>query len=148
MPSVCALLPSVSEKARNSASTAINSAIFLLMPAACSTCSACSICSCALMIPLAIAFESWDHRTAWVRAQEGLSALYSGPRVRAAIGFEQSLGIDAGINLCGRERSVPKQFLDGAQVSPARQQMRREGVAQGVRRGAVGQSQHATQPLH
>src|SRR5512139_1982775 len=48
--SVCAPLPSVSEIARNSASTAISRAIFLFDPDACSACSACSMLSCALMI--------------------------------------------------------------------------------------------------
>ena len=47
MASVFALLPSVSDSARNSAKIAISSAIFLFDPAACSACSACSICSCA-----------------------------------------------------------------------------------------------------
>src|SRR6266508_3693321 len=46
MPSVCDALPSVSENARNSAKTAINSAICLLECAACWACSACSSCSC------------------------------------------------------------------------------------------------------
>src|SRR5216684_1527187 len=50
MDSVWAPLPSVSDSARNSAITAINSAIFLFSPEACSTCSACSMLSCALMI--------------------------------------------------------------------------------------------------
>src|SRR5271169_655349 len=47
--SVCAPLPSVSDSARNSAITAINSAIFLFSPDTCSACSACSMLSCALM---------------------------------------------------------------------------------------------------
>src|ERR1039458_197016 len=51
MAEVCALLPSVSENARNSASTEISSAIFLLECAACSACSACSRFSCALIAP-------------------------------------------------------------------------------------------------
>src|SRR3979409_1464960 len=49
--SVWAPLPSVSDSARNSAITAISSAIFLLEPEACSACSACSMLSCAPMIP-------------------------------------------------------------------------------------------------
>ena len=51
MDSVWAPLPSVSDSARNSAITAISSAIFLFSPEACSACSACSMLSCALMIP-------------------------------------------------------------------------------------------------
>src|SRR5258708_8483778 len=50
MDSVWAPLPSVSDSARNSAITAIDSAIFLFSPEACSACSACSMLSCALMI--------------------------------------------------------------------------------------------------
>src|SRR3954452_24013433 len=50
MDSVCAPLPSVSESARQSAITAISSAIFLFLPVACSAVSACSMLSCALMI--------------------------------------------------------------------------------------------------
>src|SRR6476660_2126984 len=50
MDSVWAPLPSVSDSARHSAITAINSAIFLFSPAACSVCSACSMLSWALMI--------------------------------------------------------------------------------------------------
>ncbi|MGY4484186.1 hypothetical protein ACVWWR_003377 [Bradyrhizobium sp. LM3.2] len=49
--SVWAPLPSVSEIARNSASTAIRRAIFLFEPDACSACSACSMLSCALISP-------------------------------------------------------------------------------------------------
>src|SRR6202163_5109629 len=51
MDSVWAPLPSVSDSARNSAITAISSAIFLFSPAACSVCSACSMLSWALMVP-------------------------------------------------------------------------------------------------
>src|SRR5258708_39646300 len=50
MDSVWAPLPSVSDSARNNAITAINNAMFLLEPEACSACSACSMLSCALMI--------------------------------------------------------------------------------------------------
>src|SRR5450756_2787093 len=50
MDSVWAPLPSVSDSARHSAITAINSAIFRFSPAASLVCSACSMLSCALMI--------------------------------------------------------------------------------------------------
>src|SRR5216683_2353908 len=46
-----ALFLSVSDSARQSAITAISSAIFLFSPAASLVCSACSMLSCALMIP-------------------------------------------------------------------------------------------------
>src|SRR5216683_8394714 len=52
--SVWAPLPSVSDSARQSAITAISSAIFLFSPAASLVCSACSMLSCALMIPSAV----------------------------------------------------------------------------------------------
>jgi len=51
MDSVWAPLPSVSDNARHSAITAINSAIFRFSPAASLAWSACSMLSCALMIP-------------------------------------------------------------------------------------------------
>src|ERR1700738_1831579 len=50
MDSVWAPLPSVSDNARQSAITAINSAIFLFSLEASLACSACSMLSCALMI--------------------------------------------------------------------------------------------------
>ena len=54
--SVCALFPKVSEKARNSARTAISSAILLFECAACSAFSACSICSCTsgIVVPFSL----------------------------------------------------------------------------------------------
>ena len=68
--------------------------------------------------------------------------------MRRPIHLEQPLGVDAGIDLRGRERGVTEQFLDRAKVAAARQKMRREGMPQSVRRGAVGQAQSAPQPLH
>src|SRR5260370_39364621 len=49
--SVWAPLPSVSDSAKHSAITAINSAILRFSPAASLALSACSMLSCALMIP-------------------------------------------------------------------------------------------------
>src|SRR6478609_1071746 len=156
--SVWAPLPSVSEIARKSASTAIRSAIFLFEPDACSACSACSMLSCALINPSWLGSATID-RTAGAAqeasAPRGLQeACYdsfmsaSPPRMRAGIDFQQPLGIDAGIDLRGRERGMAEQFLDRAQIAAARQQMRGEGMPERVRRGAVGQTERAAQPLH
>ena len=42
---------------------------------------------------------------------------------------------------------MAQKFLDAAQVAALGEEMRREGMAQGVRRGAVGQAQGAAQLL-
>src|SRR6478609_2241366 len=156
--SVWAPLPSVSEIARKSARTAIRSAIFLFEPDACSACSACSMLSCALINPSWLGSATID-RTAGAAqeasAPRGLQeACYdsfmsaSPPRMRAGIDFQQPLGIDAGIDLRGRERGVAEQFLDRAQVAAARQQMRGEGMPQRVRGRALGQAERAAQSRH
>src|ERR1700716_4059683 len=78
MDSVCAPLPSVSDSARNSAITAISSAIFLLAPEAC---SACSMLSLALMMaasmewygPVARLTEPHPARKRQARLDNGVS---------------------------------------------------------------------------
>ena len=57
--------------------------------------------------------------------------------MRAAIGPQQLLAVDLGVNLRGRERSVAELFLDDAQVGAVVEQVRGAGVAQFVR-GARG----------
>src|SRR4051812_16235030 len=47
----------------------------------------------------------------------------SRPRMRGPVDLEQPLGVDAGVNLRGRERGVAEQFLDRAQVAAAGQQV-------------------------
>src|SRR6185437_14259787 len=135
---VCALLPSVSENARNSASTEISSAIFLLpLCEACSACSACSICSCVLIVPSAPGEHDSRVRR---RAREGdRNALCAW--MGAFIDVEQAFGVDRSVNLRGRQRGVAEQFLDGAQIAAARQQMGGERMTQGVRRRAVRQAE-------
>ena len=64
------------------------------------------------------------------------------------IGCHQPGGIDAGVDLRRRERGVAEQFLDGAQIAAAAEQMRGEGMAQAVRRRRGGQAERAAQPLH
>ncbi len=49
----------------------------------------------------------------------------------------QFVGDDVGIDLCRRNVGVTEQELHGAKVCAARQQMRSESVAQGMRRHAV-----------
>ena len=56
-------------------------------------------------------------------------------------------GVDLGVELGRRERGVAEQFLDPAQVAAAGEEMGREGVAQRMRGGAVGQPERAAQFL-
>src|SRR6266849_901134 len=109
MDSVWAPLPSVSDSARNSAITAINSAIFLFSPEACSACSACSMLSCALIILSPDKTGSTiaePHRLRKWQAQKAddvtgaCQALAA--RMRGPVHFQQPLAVDAGIDLCGR----------------------------------------------
>src|SRR5258708_3449047 len=111
MDSVCAPLPSVSDSARNSAITAISSAIFLLEPEACSACSACSMLSWALMVPSSFQTkvparltEPHPPRKRQARYDDRVSLAgdASGARMRGPVDLEQALGIDAGIDLRGR----------------------------------------------
>src|SRR5262249_21996269 len=69
-------------------------------------------------------------------------------RVGAAVDLEQPLGVDGGVDLRGRERRVAKQLLDRAQIAAAGEEMRGEGVAQGVRGGGLRQAERATQARH
>src|SRR6478672_8767044 len=154
--SVCAPLPSVSDSARQSAITAISSAIFLLEPEACSACSACSILSCALMIPPPIKTGAHDCRTPSPRqvpsgcdgACRNERSGHSAAGMCAAIDFKQPLRVDAGINLRRRERRVAEQLLNCAEVAAAAQEVGRKRMPQCVRRGGVGQAECAAQPLH
>src|SRR5437879_8349588 len=61
------------------------------------------------------------------------------PRMRRAIDGAEAGRIDVGVALGGREAGVAQQFLDGAQIAAGAQEVRGEGVTQGVRRHAVGQ---------
>src|SRR5438093_7652785 len=58
----------------------------------------------------------------------------SGPRVRAVIGLHQPAEIDVGVALRRRQARVAEQLLDGAQVGSRAEEMRGEGVTEGVRR--------------
>src|SRR6516225_12491199 len=70
------------------------------------------------------------------------------PRMGAAVDFQQSLGIDGGVDLRRRQRGVAEQLLDRTQIPAARQQMRCEGMAQRMRRRGLRQPELAAQPRH
>ncbi len=53
------------------------------------------------------------------------------------VAFEQPRRIDGGIDLRRRERCMAEKLLDRAEIAAAAEQMRREGVPQGVRCRAV-----------
>src|SRR3546814_13726413 len=57
-------------------------------------------------------------------------------------------GIDRGIDLRRRKARMAQQFLQTPQIRPARQQVRRETVAQRVRRSPFGQTQRAPRRAH
>src|SRR5262249_58285825 len=126
---VCELLPRVSENARNNASIAICSAIFLLECDACSACSACSRFSCALIDPSDLRFSrSHDDSRGRLNARGSLQPFdgLPGTWMCAFIDFQQSLCIDSRVDLGFCKRSVAEQFLDCTEVAPACQQMRGE----------------------
>src|SRR5690606_34974476 len=75
-------------------------------------------------------------------------SLLSGAWMGLVVNFEQSLGINAGIDLCGRKARMAQQFLNGSEITAASQQMGGERVAQSVWRGAVGQTKTSAQLLH
>jgi hypothetical protein len=57
---------------------------------------------------------------------------------------EEALRVDGGVDLGRRQAGVAQQFLDGAEVAAIGEQMRREGVPQRMRRGALGEAERAT----
>ena len=61
----------------------------------------------------------------------------AGPRVGVEVDLLQLLAREVGVELGGREVGVAEHLLDRAQVAAAGQQVRREGVAQGVRAHAA-----------
>ena len=46
--------------------------------------------------------------------------------------------VEMGVDLCGRDRGVTQQLLDGPEIRPALQQMGREGVTERVGRDSAG----------
>src|SRR5262245_48500553 len=63
------------------------------------------------------------------------------PRMGGAIDGAEAGGIDVGVALCGRKAGVPQELLDGAKVAAGAQEVRGEGVAERMRRYAVGEPQ-------
>ena len=53
--------------------------------------------------------------------------------MRAIIDLEQAIGGHVRIFLCGAERGVPQQFLDGPQVGAFIQEMSGEGMSERMR---------------
>src|SRR5262249_55583591 len=70
----------------------------------------------------------------WWRSARMVVACSSGPRVRAVIGLHQTAQVDVRVALGGGEARVPEQLLDGAQIGARAEEVRREGMAQRVRR--------------
>src|SRR5262249_22767122 len=102
------------------------------------------------MIPSRLLFPRDDYRSERAKQGAKMQRLSSTSRARmgAAIDLEQVLSVDRGVDLRGRQRGVTEQFLDGAQIAAARQQVRGERMTQRMRRRAVGQRKRAAQPLH
>src|SRR3954468_851126 len=65
------------------------------------------------------------------RALRQLSA--ARPRMAGRVDLAQPVDGDQRVDLRGRHRRVPEQFLDDADVGPAVEEVRRERVPQGVR---------------
>src|SRR5450432_3549500 len=72
----------------------------------------------------------------------------SRPGMSAAIDLKQTIGVNSRVDLRRRERRVPEQFLDGAEIAAAPKQMRGERMAKRVGRRRVRQTKRAAQPLH
>src|SRR6516225_8124489 len=67
--------------------------------------------------------------------------------MRRAIGIEQPRAIDRGIDLRRRERGMAQKLLDRAQIAAPPEKMRREGMAQRMRRRGFGQAERPAQAL-
>ena len=68
------------------------------------------------------------------------ASFLAGSGVGEGVHVAQGVSGDQGINLGGGDRGVAEQFLNDAYVGAPGQQMRGEGVPQGVRRDRHGQS--------
>src|SRR3954451_21968951 len=60
-----------------------------------------------------------------------------GPGMAPSVGRPQSRGLYSSVDLGRADRRVPQQLLDRAQVGATVEQVRRERVAQGMRRDAA-----------
>src|SRR6185437_5993953 len=81
----------------------------------------------------------------YLAAQHAAHGERSASWVGGSIGSEQAIGVDGGINLRRRQRRVAEQFLDGAQIAAAAQQVGREAVAERVRGRRGRQAERAAQ---
>ena len=91
-----------------------------------------------LNLPLLLEEEAKLEATAEVAALRPLRlGVGGGLKVRPGVVLEdflaQRLAVDVRINLGGSDFLVPQHRLDGAEVGPALEEVRREGVAEGVR---------------
>lgn len=84
-------------------------------------------------------FRNWDS----VVAPPG-----SGSRVKLPVGFLLARDTHVGVDLGGADISVPQKLLDGAQVGPVIQQVRRKAVAQHVGRDVARNTGRAYPMLH
>ena len=89
-------------------------------------------------LPLLLEEEAKLEATAEVAALRPLRlGVGGGLKVRPGVVLEdflaQRLAVDVRINLGGSDFLVPQHRLDGAEVGPALEEVRREGVAEGVR---------------
>src|SRR6185295_15780240 len=63
-----------------------------------------------------------------------------GPRMSLVVDLHQFVDRYVSVNLCGRQASVPQQFLNRAQIGSSGQQVSRNGVAQRMRTDVVSKS--------
>ena len=61
---------------------------------------------------------------------------------------KQAVAIDFGVNLGRRQGGVAEQFLDLPEIAAGREQMRRKGMAQRVRRCRFRQAERIAQTFH
>ena len=81
-------------------------------------------------------------------AREPIPRLGVRPRVRALEGRAQGAVAEMGVDLGRRHRRVAEQLLHDAQVGAALEQVRREGVAQHVRRDGLLDADRGRVPAH
>ncbi len=81
--------------------------------------------------PVAALVLAGRDRVARTALRDALSPL--GARMRLVVDGGEPHGVDGGIALRRRQTGVAEQLLDGAEIAAARQEMRREAVAQRMR---------------
>src|SRR5579884_2899765 len=69
-------------------------------------------------------------------------------RMGGLVDGEEAFGFDAGVALRRRQAGVAEEFLDRAQIAARSEEVRRETVAQRVRRRRFGQPEIAAQRRH